>query len=389
MKNRVFLVVIDSFGIGEMPDSAEYGDAGSNTFLNSNKIENYNIPNLTKLGLKNIDGVNLPHNENVVGVYAKLAELSKGKDTTTGHFEMMDIITKIPSPTFPNGFPDEVVDIVEKAFNSKVLGNCVASGTEIIAKLGKEHLKTKQPILYTSADSVLQLAVHTDVCDLQSFYKICESIRNKMVGKFAVGRVIARPFKTHENGEFVRISEARRDFSIIPPLPNILNTLVNRGVKTIGVGKIYDIFAGRDITETFSNHTNEESLKVLEKLVDSSESGFVFVNLVDTDMIYGHRNDISGYRKAVEEIDKSVGKIIPKLTNRDVLIITADHGCDPTTESTDHSREYVPFLMYDPALKTQNLGVLQGFNNIGKYILKLFDVPAVSQIYELLKNNQK
>lgn len=371
MNRKIFLFVLDGFGVGALPDAVKFGedDALSNSFLNVEKIKPYNIPNLTKLGLKNIDGVCVNNAVKVEGCYGKLRELSNGKDTTTGHFEMMDIITTMPNPTFPNGFDNFVIGEVKKIFGVEdVLANCVASGTEIIKKFGEEHLKTGYPIIYTSADSVLQVACHTDIYPLSKQYEFCEKIRKIMVNEYAVGRIIARPFKTVD-GEFKRINTARRDYSILPPRPNTLSRLVENGINTIGVGKIYDIFAGQDILKTFDNHTNEESLKVSVELSKSNESGLIFVNLVDTDMVYGHRNDVDGYRQAIEKVDIALGEIINNINDNDIVIITADHGCDPTTDSTDHSREYVPFLVYSKDMKkSKNLGTINGINVVGKFV---------------------
>ena len=370
MNKKVILLVLDGFGIGALPDAKKYGedDAISNTFLNIEKLKPFKIPNLTKLGLKNIDGIQLNKKNKVIGSYARLKEKSIGKDTTTGHFEMMRIITKKPSPTYPNGFDKEIVKELEKIFNSEILGNCIESGTEIIKKLGDEHLKTGKPIVYTSADSVLQVACHIDKYTLKQQYEFCEKIRKLMTGKNAVGRVISRPFTTID-GKFKRLDKERKDFSLIPPKPNTLSRLQNKGFETVAVGKINDIFAGYNISTNYYNHTNDESIKVAEKLSKQSINGLIFVNLVDTDMVYGHRNDIDGYRKAIENVDKHLSLIMKNLSQDDVLIITGDHGCDPTTQSTDHSREYVPLLIYSKNMKkTVNLGTLNGIDTVGKII---------------------
>lgn len=370
MNKKVFIFVLDGFGVGAMPDAKVFGedDVNSNSFLNVEKIKPYNVPFLTKLGLKNIDGNCVLKNNKPIGYYGKLKELSIGKDTTTGHFEMMDIITKVPNPTYSNGFPENIVKQIEEIFGTKILGNYPASGTEIIKVLGKEHLKTKCPIIYTSADSVLQVACHIDVYDLNKQYELCNKIRHIMVGENAVGRVIARPFTTID-GHFERINTARKDFSLLPPKPNTLSRLNDNNIQTIGVGKINDIFAGQNITKTYDNHTNEESLQVSLNLSKESINGLIFVNLVDTDMVYGHRNDVDGYRNAIELADKTIAKVVDNMNDQDVVIITGDHGCDPTTPSTDHSREYTPFLVYSKSMKSSgNLGTLTGFNNVGKTV---------------------
>lgn len=391
MNKRIFLIVIDSFGIGEAPDSAEYGDAGSNTFINLNRARPLNLPNMTKLGLKNIDDIGWTEQlGKPEGIYGKLRELSKGKDTTTGHFEMMDIITKIPDPTYPNGFPHEVVKQLEEAFGCEILGNCVASGTTIINRLGEEHCKTGKPIVYTSADSVLQIATNVDVYSLDKLYDMCTKAREVMTGKHAIGRVIARPFKRTENG-FERIPESRKDFALNPKVPNTMSRLVSHNKDVIAVGKIEDIFNNKSITKSYVNHTNRESLEVVKSLAGQDFNGLAFVNLVDTDMLFGHRNDIEGYADALEKIDRELPEIINRLNPQDYLIISADHGCDPTTVSSDHSREYVPLLIYSKALKFPiNLGILDGFNNIGHFIENCFGIyenksTIMEKIYE--KNN--
>lgn len=368
MNKKVFIFVLDGFGVGAMPDAKEFGedDIKSNSFLNVEKLKPYNVPFLTKLGLKNIDNNCVLKNNKPIGYYGKLKELSIGKDTTTGHFEMMDIVTKVPNPTYPKGFPENIVKQIEEIFGTKILGNYPASGTEIIKVLGEEHLKTKRPIIYTSADSVLQVACHIDVYDLNKQYEFCNKIRHIMVGENAVGRVISRPFTTVD-GHFERINTARKDFSLLPPKPNTLSRLNDNNIQTIGVGKINDIFAGQNITKTYDNHTNEESLKVSLTLSKENINGLIFVNLVDTDMVYGHRNDVDGYRNAIELADKTIAKVVENMNNEDVVIITGDHGCDPTTPSTDHSREYTPFLVYSKSMKNcGNLGTLTGFYNVGK-----------------------
>ena len=375
MDRKVFVLVLDGFGVGAMPDAKNFGedDAMANSFLNVENIKPYNIPNLKKLGLKNIVKNCKDKEQFPIGYYGKLKEKSIGKDTTTGHFEMMGIVTTNPNPTFPNGFDEYVVKGCEKIFGTKILGNCVASGTEIIKRLGEEHLKTGCPIVYTSADSVLQVACHTSVVPLDKLYEYCEKIRKFMTGKYAVGRIIARPFTT-ENGEFVRINTARKDYSLLPPKPNTLSILKEKGFLTVGVGKIKDIFAGQDIGISFTNHTNAESLEITKQLAkkDVEINGFIFVNLVDTDMVYGHRNDVDGYRNAIEKVDNALTEILESMSDNDVIIITGDHGCDPITTSTDHSREYTPFIIYSKSMKgCGELGTLDGFYNVGKSVEKL------------------
>lgn len=384
MGKRVFLLVIDGLGVGASPDAYKYGDEGSNTFLNLYNQRYLDLPTLTKLGLKNIDGIELHHSQNVEGAYARLQEKSAGKDTMTGHFEMMCDISETAMPTYPNGFPNEVIEQLEKAWGKEIIGNCVASGTEIIKQLGQEHLETKKPIVYTSADSVLQIATHTDIYSLNELYNFCEKARKIMSGKHAVGRVIARPFKT-ENGQFVRLNTARRDYALSPAKPNTMSRLVENGYDVIAVGKIGDIFNHESITKTYENHTNTESIEITKTLSTQKFNGLCFVNLVDTDMLYGHRNDIEGYAQSLEQTDKAIEYIISNLNENDFIIITGDHGNDPTTTSTDHSREYTPLLVYSKNLNCSiNLGTLNGFDSIGKFVEKLFGLNANSVIYDAI-----
>lgn len=384
MEKRIFLLVIDGFGVGASPDAYKYGDEGSNTFLNLYNLKHLELPTLTKLGLKNIDGIKIDHSEKVDGVFARLQEKSAGKDTMTGHFEMMGIISEVAMPTYPNGFPNDVIEQLEKAWGVDIIGNYVASGTEIIKKLGREHLETKKPIVYTSADSVLQVATHTDAFSLDELYEFCEKARKIMTGKHAVGRVIARPFKT-EDGQFVRINTARRDYSISPATPNTMSKLVDNGYDVIGVGKIGDIFNHKNITKFYENHTNLESIEITKMLSTQNFNGLCFVNLVDTDMLYGHRNDIEGYAKSLEQTDKALEQIIQNLNEQDFVIVTGDHGNDPTTSSTDHSREYTPLLVYSKQIKnSQNLGTLIGFDSIGKFIEKIFNLSNESEVYDAI-----
>lgn len=392
MNKKVFVLVLDGFGVGAMPDAKDFGpdDDISNSFLNVEKLKPYNIPMLKKMGLKNINDECEDKEINPIAYYGKLKEKSKGKDTTTGHFEMMGIVTNTPNPTFPNGFDDYVVKKCEEIYGTKILGNCVASGTEIIKRLGREHLITGYPIIYTSADSVLQVACHVDVMPIEKQYECCEKIRQIMVDDYAVGRIIARPFTT-ENGEFVRLNSARKDFSILPPRPNTLSNLKKHNILTVGVGKIKDIFAGQDIDISFSNHTNAESLEITKYLSskDFEMNGFIFVNLVDTDMVYGHRNDVDGYRQAIEKVDDALSQIVTNMGTDDVVIIAGDHGCDPTTKSTDHSREYTPFIIYSKNMKnSKNLGIVNGFMNVGKLVEKiLIENKNVDTVVEELWKN--
>lgn len=368
MGKRVFLFVLDGFGVGASEDANKFGDEGSNTLENVNAQIPLNIPTLKKLGLTSIDGLHFPKESAILGAYGKMREQSIGKDTTTGHFEMMGLVTKTPRPTFPNGFPDEVVEKLEQAFGTKILGNVVASGTQIIQDLGEEHLKTGYPIVYTSADSVLQIACHTDVAPLEKLYDYCKKAREIMNGKYEVGRVIARPFMGTIN-HFERINEGRRDYSVIPDKNNTMEHLIEAKKDVIAVGKISDIFAGKSISQNYPSHNNKDALNSTQEILNKHFEGLCFINLVDTDMLYGHRNDVSGYAKSLEDTDQFLSKFLPEMKPDDVLMLTGDHGNDPTTPSTDHSREFTPILIYGKNVKQNvNLGILNGFYNIGQLI---------------------
>ena len=382
---KVVLIVLDSFGIGALPDADRYGDVGSNTYLNIKKNYEFNLPNMENLGLNNIDGINLSEKK-VMGNFGRMAEKTNAKDTTAGHYEICGIVLENPYPTFPNGFPKELMRLIEEGTGFEFLGNEVASGTEIIKRLGAEHLETKKPIIYTSADSVLQIACHTDVLPLEKLYELCEQIRIICAGEYNVGRIIARPFATDKNGEFYRI-EARKDFALSPPSDTMLDKLKANGRDVVCVGKIEDIFCGRGITESYHTKNNADGIKeIIKQSARTDLDGIVFANLNDTDMLFGHRNDYVGYANALKNFDDSLPEIINGLSEDDILIVTADHGCDPTTKSTDHSREYVPILIYGKSLKQNvNLGTLKGFDNISKMILNLFDIKNSESILDLLK----
>lgn len=368
MEKRVFLFVLDGLGVGASEDANKFGDEGSNTLENVNAQIPLNIPTLKKLGLTSIDGLHFPKESAILGAYGKMREQSIGKDTTTGHFEMMGLVTKTPRPTFPNGFPDEVVEKLEQAFGTKILGNVVASGTQIIQDLGEEHLKTGYPIVYTSADSVLQIACHTDVVPLEKLYDYCKKAREIMNGKYAVGRVIARPFMGTIN-HFERINEGRRDYSVIPDKNNTMEHLIEAKKDVIAVGKISDIFAGKSISQNYPSHNNKDALNSTQEILNKHFEGLCFINLVDTDMLYGHRNNVPGYAKSLEDTDQFLSKFIPEMKPDDVLMLTGDHGNDPTTPSTDHSREFTPILIYGKNVNQNvNLGILNGFYNIGQLV---------------------
>ncbi|MCR4435537.1 MAG: phosphopentomutase [Clostridiales bacterium] len=363
---RAIIMVMDSVGFGELPDAERYGDKGSNTLAHiASQIEGYRLPNLERLGLGNMDGAKgYAREDRPVGCYGRMAEASPGKDTTTGHWEMMGIILEKPFPTYPNAFPRELIEAFEKAIHTKTIGNVVASGTEIIKQLGEQHMKTGYPIVYTSADSVFQIAAHEEVIPVEKLYEICRVARELLVGEHAVGRVIARPF-VGTPGNFVR-TDRRHDFSIKPIGPTILDYAVEKGCRVKGVGKINDIFSGQGITDSIPIHNNMDGVdKTLDYMKEEFE-GIIFTNLVDFDMLYGHRNDVRGYADALTDLDNRIPGIMDSLREDDILFITADHGCDPTTLSTDHSREYVPLLVYGKRLKQNiNLGTRKTFSDLG------------------------
>lgn len=370
---RVFLMVIDSFGIGEMPDSYIFNDVGSNTYKHIVQKTGIDLINMKKLGLNDIEGVCLPSPNEKIGSFARLEEKSMAKDTTAGHFEMAGIPLSKPYPVFPNGFPQEVMLKIETETGYKFIGNEVASGTEIINRLGKEHIKTGKPIIYTSQDSVLQIAAHIKTIDINELYRICAIIRSIMSGKYGVGRIIARPFDD-DGDKFFRTPD-RKDFALTPPKGSMLDKLSDKGYDVIAVGKIEDLFQSSGITESYHTKNNEQGLAKIIELTKRSFNGISFINLVDTDMLFGHRNDYMGYAEALKNIDNKIPEICSNFAEDDFLLITADHGCDPTTASTDHSREYVPLLIYGKKLKAGiDLGTLIGFDVISKSILDLFDI---------------
>lgn len=371
---RIFLIVLDSFGIGEMPDASDFGDEGSNTLGSISRSPEFSAKNMTRLGLGNIDGVDCIESiPTPLGAYARLSERSKGKDTTTGHWEIAGLVSDTSMPTYPEGFPKEVLREFCRAIGKeKVLCNLPYSGTEVIKDYGEEHLKTGFPIVYTSADSVFQIAAHTDIVPLETLYEYCRKAREILVGEHGVGRVIARPFEG-SIGSFKRTTD-RRDFSIEPPRATMLDCISAAGLDTISVGKIRDIFAGKGISEAMITHSNSEGMAEALKLADRDFTGLCFINLVDFDMYYGHRNDIDGYARAIAEFDEWLPSFTSKMRKGDILMITADHGCDPATESTDHSREYVPLIVYGDDVAPENLGTLCGFSHIAATVCDLLNV---------------
>lgn len=375
MVNRVVLIVMDSVGAGELPDAKLYNDEGSNTLGNiSKKVGGLKLPNLQKLGLGNIDGIKgFEGEKKPVGSYGRSLEKSPGKDTTTGHWEIAGLILDQAFPTYPDGFPQDVISEFEKRIGTKSIGNYPASGTAIIQDLGDEHVKTGYPIVYTSADSVFQIAAHEDVIPLERLYEICQIARNMLVGEHAVGRIIARPF-IGSNGEYKRTTN-RRDFSLKPIRKTILNNIVEKGLDVCAVGKIEDIYGGYGITKAVHTKSNMDGVDKTIEYMKEPTKGLIFTNLVDFDMLYGHRNDVEGYANALREFDAKIPEIIDALRDDDVLIITADHGCDPTTSSTDHSREYIPMLVYGKSIKSGiNLGTRESFSDIGKTIGEMLSV---------------
>ncbi len=371
---RVFLIVLDSVGIGNAPDAADFGDGGANTMKRISGSKEFDIPNLTALGLGNIDGVDyLAGADSPTATVARLIEKSRGKDTTVGHWELMGIVSEYPMPTYPDGFPDEVIDrFVALTGVGGVLANKPYSGTVVIDEFGEEHVKTGKPIVYTSADSVFQIAAHEDIIPLSRLYEICRTAREMLGGKHGVGRVIARPF-VGEAGAFKRTAN-RRDFSLLPPAPTALDAIKAAGLRVISVGKISDIFGGVGITESNPTHGNTEGIEVSLNMMKRDFEGLCFINLVDFDMLYGHRQDIDGYAAALSEFDRALPDMLAALGEEDCLIITADHGCDPGDDSTDHTRECIPFLMYRRGETPENLGTVTGFDFVGKTICELLGV---------------
>ena len=371
MAKRFFLIVLDSFGVGELPDAHLFHDEGSNTLGAIRNHPNFNYPNLAELGLFNIEGVGggVPAPK---ASFARMREKSMGKDTTIGHWEIAGIVSPDPLPTYPSGFPKEIIDEFEKKTGRKVLCNRPYSGTDVIRDYGKEHVETGALIVYTSADSVFQIAAHEDVVPVEKLYEYCEIARKMLVGKHGVGRVIARPFI----GEHPYTRTANRhDFSLLPPADTMLNLLQKAGYATLSVGKIYDIFAGSGVSESHRTTSNTHGMEVTKELQGKEFEGLCFVNLVDFDMKYGHRNDVAGYAAAATEFDKFLATFIKDMREDDVLLITADHGCDPATPSTDHSREYTPMLIFGKGIKAGvNLGTRSSFSDISATVLEYFGV---------------
>lgn len=387
---RVFLIVLDSVGIGEMPDAHKYGDTGSNTLKACFQNEKFSMPNMKKLGLFNINGLDYATSEeNPAGSFAKMTEKSNGKDTIVGHWEIAGVESLNPLPTYPNGFPSEIIQKFEDLSGYKTLCNKPYSGTKVIEDYGNQSIKENKLIVYTSADSVFQIAAHEDIVPIEKLYEVCQIVRNILTGKHAVGRVIARPFK----GKYPLFSRTtnRHDFALTPPKKTILDLIVEHHKEVIGIGKIHDIFGGKGISKSIRTHGNPDGINKTLNVMEENFEGLCFVNLVDFDMLYGHRNNVEGYAEALSYFDSKIPEIIQKLKSDDILIITADHGCDPTTISTDHSREYTPMVIYGNNIKAGvNLGIRSCFGDIGATILDYFNIKdnllGKSFLKEVLKN---
>ena len=367
---RVFLIVLDSLGIGELPDAAAFGDEGSHTLRSISQSPYFSVPNMREMGYFNIEGADCGEPAaHPAGAYCRLAEASCGKDTTTGHWEIAGLPSTHPMPTFPDGFPEEMLDLFRKETGKNILCNKPYSGTQVIEDYGREHLATGDLIVYTSADSVFQIAAHTDIVPVEELYRYCEIARGILQGEWGVGRVIARPF-IGEPGSFTRTSQ-RHDYSLEPPGITMLDQIKDAGMEVLSVGKIIDIFAGHGITDFVRTSGNADGIEKLLSWMDRDFEGLCFVNLVDFDMLYGHRNDVDGYAKAVSYFDARLPEIIKKMRPADILMITADHGCDPGTPSTDHSREYIPLLLYGaPVPAGLDFGTRESFADIGATILR-------------------
>lgn len=377
---RIFLIVLDSVGIGEMPDAANYGDEGSHTVYAASHCKEFYMPNMQKLGLFQVDGMKVDEqhewakqNVSMEGAVCRLSELSKGKDTTTGHWEIAGLISKEPMPTFPDGFPEELIQVFSEKTGRKVLCNRPYSGTEVIKDFGKEHMETGALIVYTSADSVFQIAAHENIVPVEELYRYCEIARELCQGPYGVGRIIARPFE----GEWPYSRTTRRhDYSLQPPKNTMLDYMKENGYDVLAVGKINDIFAGKGITQMVRTEDNADGINKTLEYMELDFRGICFTNLVDFDMKYGHRNDIDGYGEALSYFDKRLPEILAKLKDEDVLMITADHGCDPSTPSTDHSREYIPLVITGESIRNGNLGTKDGFGTIAATILDMFGITG-------------
>ncbi len=372
---RFFLIVLDSVGAGELPDAAQYGDAGANTLLHVLEAENPSLPNLKNMGLCSIETMPCTPPAGAVGVAGRAMEKSPGKDTTTGHWEMAGVRLLKPFPTFPGGFPEPVIAAFEQAIGRKTLGNYASSGTAILEELGEEHLRTGYPIVYTSADSVFQIACNEEIIPLATLYAWCETARGMLRGDYNVGRVIARPFVGRQKGAFTR-TKGRRDFSVVPPVPTVLDALQDNGILTVGIGKIEDIFAHRGLAQSVHSAGNAACMDEWMRLMRTDFHGLAFINLVDFDMLYGHRRDTKAYAEALEAFDQKLGEAQAIAWEDDLFLITADHGCDPTFAGTDHTREHAPILAWSRRMRSFTpLGTRSSFADIAATIAELFGLP--------------
>ncbi len=379
---RVFLIVLDSLGAGALPDAAAFGDAYAHTLKSISQSPEFHIPNLKEMGMGNIEGLEfLGAAEAPKASFGRAMERSLGKDTTVGHWELAGVVSPAPLPTFPAGFPAELLERFESACGRGILCNKPYSGTEVIKDYGDAMVKTGKLIVYTSADSVFQIAAHEEVVPLEELYAICQKARELLVGQWGVGRVIARPF-IGQSGNYTRTAN-RRDFSLAPPKETLLDVLQKKGIPTISVGKIADIFAGRGIDRSYPTHGNAEGMAQTLALAKEEKSGLIFTNLVDFDMLYGHRQDADGYAKALSDFDAWLPQLLAEMKPEDRLILTADHGCDPADESTDHTREYIPILVYSPHLSPRPLGTRESFCDIGQTIAGWYDT-ALSEGEKML-----
>jgi phosphopentomutase len=374
---RAIVLILDGVGIGELPDAAQYHDQGSNTLVNVARVcGGLNLPVLERLGLGNISAIRgIKQISDPLACFGKMAEKSPGKDSTSGHWELFGIILEKPFPTYPHGFPQEIITEFESRIGYKILGNIPASGTEIIQRLGEEHMRKKMPIVYTSADSVFQIACHTDVFSLDELYTFCNIARGILQGEHSVARVIARPFAGEVNN-FYRTKE-RRDYSLQPPEPTLLDRTKENGLAVIVIGKVDDLFGGRGYTKSYHSVNDAECGDFVLQVMDEVDEGLIIANFVQFDMDWGHRNDVNGFKNGLVEIDEIIGTIVEKVDEGDFLCITADHGNDPTTPSTDHSREYVPVLAYTTRKISRDLGVRRSFADVGKTIARYFNIGGI------------
>ena len=387
MITRVIVIVLDACGIGEAPDSAAFGDSGSNTLVHTARaVGGLTCPNLERLGLGHLDNIAgieaVPSPE---GCFGTMAERSPGKDSTTGHWELMGLVLDHPFPLYPAGFPPRILEPFAKLTGRGIVGNCTASGTEIIARLGSQHCSTGDLIVYTSADSVFQIAAHEEVVPVDELYRYCRIAREILTGNDAVGRVIARPF-VGVPGDYVR-THRRRDFSLVPPRPTLLDHLMAKGIETVGIGKIDDLFAGQGLSVKLHTTDNDDGMRQTMRALEQFKSGLIFTNLVEFDMLWGHRNDAAGFASALERFDRQLGQLLERLAPTDALFISADHGCDPTTVSTDHSRELVPLIVFGTVLgKGVDLGRRTTFADLAATVGDIFDVTALNAGQSFLGN---